>query len=505
MKKPLVYRPLVLGALGILLSILAYYLVPDSEYPKASLVAAMVVLMAFWWVFEVVPIAVTSLFPLILLPIMGVANMQTVGAYYGRPIIFLFLGGFLLALALEKSKLHKRIALHIVSRIGSKPSSLVLGFMIASGFLSMWISNTASVLVMMPIGLSILSEVRERNIDPAIFSSIGVTLMLGIAYAADMGGMATIIGTPPNLVFLELFQQIFPAAPEVGFLQWMLIGLPLSIVFLFMGWVLLTRFIYILPKTQLMEGKSIIDQQIRELGPVRWDEKWAGGVFGLAAILWMTGSDIQIGDAFTLHGWRTMTGLTEASDAVVAIATACILFIIPSKDDIGEPIMDWNTALKVPWGILLLFGGGLAMAGGFQMSGLSEVVGRAFTEMEIGSPITMIIITNTFTTFLTELTSNTAMANLLLPILGKASVVLQLDPRLLMIPATLSASCAFMMPIASPTQAIIFGSGYVSIRQMVRAGIWFNILGIILVTLVFVLLGDLILGIDLNQFPTWAE
>jgi sodium-dependent dicarboxylate transporter 2/3/5 len=491
------------GALGIVAAIVAYYWVPAQPHPQAPKVAAMVMLMAVWWIFEVIPIPVTSLFPLVFLPFFGIADAKTVGAFYGRPIIYLFLGGFMLALGLQKSNLHKRIALQIVRLIGSKPKRLVLGIMIASGLLSMWISNTASVLVILPIALSILKEAGSRTTRKSTVANLGVCLALGLAYAADIGGMATIIGTPPNLVYAELFSQLFPQGPEMGFLSWMMMGLPITLLFMTFGWLLLTRVIFRLPQEALFGSKVVIRKQLRELGPIHRDEIMAGSVFLLAALLWMTGSDLGQEGGFHLRGWRSLLDLPMVTDAVVAIGAASLLFLIPSRDRKGENILQWDVAKEIPWGILLLFGGGFALAGGFEISGLSLIVGNWFEGLSTESPFWLVVSINTLITFLTELTSNTAMTNLVLPILAKASVVLQIDPRLIMIPATLSASCAFMMPVASPTQAIVFGSGYVSIKQMIRAGIWFNVLGILLVTFFFLILGPLVLGISLTEAPEW--
>lgn len=476
---------LSLGILGIGLAFLTYWLVPGDLYPQAPIMAGIVVLMAVWWILEVIPIPVTSLLPIFLIPLFNIADAGTVGAYYGRPIIFLFLGGFILAIGLQESGIHRRIALKVVQFVGSSPKQLILGFMIASGFLSMWISNTASVMVMLPIGLSIMDGVQGKIKDKKLLRNFGISLMLGIAYAADIGGMATLIGTPPNLIFLEMYAQLFPDAPVIGFLDWMMIGLPLSIVFMGSGWFILTHFIFRFPKTALFEGSIGIDQQLKNLGPMRRDEKWTGLIFLTAAVLWMTGSDIHISESFIIHGWRTILNLPFVSDSAVAVAMSALLFLIPSKERKGKALLTWDKARRIPWGILFLFGGGFAIAGGFEISGLSKLVEGLFSELPPMSSIAIIAIVAIFVTFLTELTSNSAITNLLLPILATASIVLAIDPRLLMITATFSASCAFMMPIASPTQAIVFGSGYVSIKQMMRVGIWFNLLGVVLIIILF--------------------
>ena len=504
--KALFLKKWVQGSIGLGIAALVYFLIPGEQYPKAPITGAIVVFIALWWAMEVIPIPVTSLFPLVLFPAFDIADMTTIGANYGRPIIFLFLGGFLLAIGLQKSGVHQRIALHIVNKVGRKPGSLVLGFMISSAFLSMWISNTATVIVLLPIALSVIETIKMKESSSPVLMTFAVALMLGIAYAADIGGMATVIGTPPNMVFIELYTQLFPQAPEIGFLQWMLMMMPMAILFLFIGWFMLTHMIFRLPRTSLFSGKSTIDKMLKQLGHIRWDEKMAASIFGLAALLWLTGSDLRLTDDIQISGWRTLCNLQGVADGAVAIAASSLLFFIPSKDRPGRYLLQWRHATKeVPWGILLLFGAGFAIATAFEISGLSVVVGDWFKSFQFRSPVMLIASISTILTFLTEITSNTAMANLILPILANASIALEMDPRLLLIPATISASCAFMMPVASPTQAIVFGSKYVTIRQMIRAGIWFNILGIILITLCFLFVGTGVLDIELSGLPDWAK
>ncbi len=483
------------GLLGIIIAATTYYLVPSIEFPQAPLMAAIVVIMAVFWIFEVIPIPVTSLFPLVLFPAFEILDTKTTALFYGKDIIFLFLGGFMLAQGIQESNLHKRIALNIVKIVGSKPANLVLGFMLATAFLSMWISNTASVMLMMPIGLSLIEEVKESKVSKKFITKFAVAIMLGIAYAADIGGMATLIGTPPNMVFSEVYHTLFPDLLKVGFTQWMMMGLPITIIFLASGWLLMTKIIFRMPKAKIFKNSSLIKELITDLGKISRDELLSGIVFLIAALLWITGSDVTLSDNITLHGWRSNFGLEQVSDASIAIGTAVLLFIIPSKNKPKETLLTWKKAKTLPWGILLLFGGGFALAGGFTSSGLSNLIGNLFTEITVDSPLIIVIIVCIVLTLLTELTSNTATTNLILPILAKASVVLGIDPRFLMIPATLSASCAFMMPVASPTQAIVFGSGHVKIKQMIKAGVLFNILGIIIVTGVFFLLSKYVFGI----------
>ena len=485
------------GVLAIVLATFCYAVVPSVEYAQAPIMAAIVTLMAIFWIFEVVPIAITSLFPIFLFPLFGILDTKSTALFFGKEIIFLFLGGMMLAQGLENSNLHKRIALNIVKIVGSQPARLVLGFMLATAGLSMWISNTASVMVMMPIGLSIIKEIKDVKDANKFLSKFAAALMLGIAYAADIGGMSTIIGTPPNMVFMEMYHELFPEMPQVGFTQWMLMGLPIAILFLVTGWLLMTQVVFRMPKGKIFDGDHVIKSLIHDLGKIRRDEMIAGCLFLSAAILWVTGADITISESFTIRGWRSTFGLEMVSDASIAIATSIFLFLIPSKDRPTEKLLTWNKARELPWGILLLFGGGFAIAGGFNSSGLSNIIGDLFVHLEIDSPILIVIIVCLVLTFLTEITSNTATTNLILPILAKASAVLGLDPRILMIPATLSASCAFMMPIASPTQAIVFGSGHVKIKQMIRAGILFNLWGVAIITVVFYLLAKFVFGIDL--------
>lgn len=474
-------------AIGVIAALLVFWLVPHEIHPKAPLMAAIVILMAVWWVLEVIPIPVTSILPILLFPLFGISSVADVGVFYGRPIIFLFLGGFMLALGLQESGVHKRIALKLIGIIGSSPKRLILGFMVSAGFLSMWISNTASVMVMLPIGLSIMESVRQEMTDERLFRNFGICFMLGIAYAADMGGMATLVGTPPNLIFLEMYGQLFPDAPVIGFLDWMIIGLPLSLIFMASGWFILTHFIFKMPSENLFKKGVGINAQLNDLGKMNRDEKASGLIFLMAALLWMTGSDIRLTDTAVIHGWRHLLGMEMVNDSAVAVGASMLLFIVPSQKRKGA-LLTWEKAKTVPWGILLLFGGGFAIAGGFKSSGLSELTANLFAEMPPMAPLAVVALVCVCVTFLTELTSNSAITSLLLPILATGAVVLDVDPKLLMIPATLSASCAFMTPIASPTQAIVFGSGYMTIKEMMRTGIWFNLLGVVLMMIFFTII-----------------
>lgn len=505
------------GPLAALVTLGVVYLLDAEADAQVGRMAAIASWMAVWWVTEAIPIPVTALLPLVLMPVLGIQPIKEVAPHYGASVIFLFLGGFLLALGLQASGVHKRLALWIVHVVGDRPRQLVLGFMLASGFLSMWISNTATVMVLMPIALSVLEAVQARNTNPEPFAgegdsgrpperwepgpvgTLGVTVMLGIAYAADIGGMATLVGTPPNLSYSRVLTQLFPEAPAPGFLEWFLLGFPLSVVFLGLGWLLLTRVSFRLPNVELIGGRQVVEGMRKELGPLRRDEVVTSVVFGLTALLWLTRGSKGI------PGWGWLFEAGYVDDAVVAVLLAMTLFVIPSKDRPGERLMEWPMAKQVPWGMLLLFGGGFALAGGFKASGLSSWVGGGLVALDGTSPLVVVTVVCTVLTGLTELTSNTATTEMVLPILAEAGKALGTDPRVLMIPATLSASCAFMMPVASPTQAIVFGSGWVPIRSMVRAGIWFNVLGVVLVVVVFWALSGLTMGIDPAVVPDWAR
>ncbi len=493
-----------LALAGVVAALLLAFIDPFGAGPEVARMAAVGLLMAWWWVFEVVPIPITSLLPLVLLPSLSIQGLKPVAAAYGKPVIFLFLGGIILAIGLSRCRLDRRLALHIVSRIGSRPARLVLGFMVATALLSMWISNTAAVMAMLPIAMSVLSEAGERGVHKEELKRIGTATMLGIAYAGNIGGMATPIGTPPNLVFIEMLTKLFPNAPPVSFGNWMMLGLPIVAVFITVGWLLLTRVIFRLPAAEVMGDSGAIKQALVGLGAWRRDELVTGGVFLLTALLWMTGSDIRMGDALTIPGWRSLADLPAVKDASVAVAGATMLFILPSADRPGEALMDWKATAEVPWGLLLLFGGGFALAGGFGASGLSREIGAAVVPLDGIPTVVLLAITCTVRTFTTELTSNTATTTLVLPILGQAAPALGLDPRTLMVPATISASCAFMMPVATPPNAVVFGSGWVRIRDMARAGLVFNLVGVVLITAIFWLVGPAALDMAIETVPAWA-
>lgn len=536
-----------LAFLGILL-----FLDLDPQNPAATRMVAIVALMAIWWITEAIPLAATALLPIVLFPLMGImrgrelpaANkidlstasfngdfsaadfdiiFPNVANQYMDWIILLFMGGFIIAIAVEKWSLHKRIALHILKVIGGQPHRLVLGFMVATGFLSMWLSNTATALMMMPMGMSLIllyEELNEKTIAEGGTVSdrapnFALTLLLGIAYSASIGGFATLIGTPPNGVLITQMSQLFPDAPEITFSSWMLFALPMSAVFMVLAWLVLTRFVFPLPATTPFSGKDFIKGEIEKLGPMAVEEKRVGSVFALAAILWMTRKDRLFGAEVDVFGWSHYLDQLLLSvgsspvgylidDGTVSIAMALLLFILPAGKQTGGRLLDWEDTKKVPWGILLLFGGGLALAKGFSTSGLSfYIASQLQTVLGDASPLAIVIGTSGVVTGLTEVMSNTATISLAVPIMASMAQAIGVHPLLLLIPSTLAASCAFMLPVSTPPNAIVYGSGRVPIMKMVVAGFWLDLLSIVLLTVFVYTLGHLTFGV-LGEFPDWA-
>ncbi|MBK9175229.1 MAG: SLC13/DASS family transporter [Flavobacteriales bacterium] len=479
---------------GPLLALVVFALMRHHG-PQPAAMAGLVAWMALWWITEAVPIPVTSILPLVLYPLLGIDDVPATAAHYGKEIIFLFLGGFIIALGIERSGLHKRIALHIVVRLGGSPSRLVLGMMVACAVLSMWINSTATTLVMLPIALSLIDD---EDAPITVRQRMTVPLLLAVAYGATIGGMATPVGTPPNLVFLELWRQLFPAKESIGFGEWMSVGLPFAAVFITCGWLVITRLAFKVGIEMLGEADTV-KQRLKALGSASMDEKRAGFVFGAVALLWMTGDDLRLGEAFRLPGWRGLTGFTAVSDAAVAVAGAVLLFIIPTSsrgrkrhdaysthEPVGGTLMDWTFAeQRVPWGILLLIGGGFALASGVDKAGLSSIIGESMAGLGT-LPLPLLIgAVALIVCLLSELGSNTATASLVIPILAAMAQRWGMDPQSILWPATLAASLGFMLPVASPMQTIVFGTGRIPMPQMVKAGVWMDLIGVLLLMLFF--------------------
>ena len=420
----------------------------------AALTLSIAIWTALWWIFETVPIPVASLIPLAFLPMFGILSPQTVGEKYGHPLVLLLLGGFLLSKAMERSGAHRRIALMMVNACPKGDKFLILGFMIATAFLSMWISNTATTLMMLPMALAVVNGSKNKKLT--------MPLLLGIAFAANVGGIGTPIGTPPNLVMMAAYKDL--GFQELSFSDWMRFGLPVSIIMTLVLWAWLARGVSGTGSISLPHPGNWQKAELRTLS-----------IFALTALAWITRSE-------PFGGWKTWLDLPQANDASVAFIAVIILFCLPNGEKKGERLLDWKTANQIPWGMLVLVGAGLCLGEGFKQSGLSESIASALSGVENLPTIGLILGICLLVTFLTEMTSNTATTNLLMPILGAAAVSANLDPKLFMIPAALSASCAFMLPVATIPNAIVFGTGKISVKRMATEGFVLNLIGAGVVT-----------------------
>lgn len=467
---PLRWTGLILGPILFLLILL--FLKPEGLSPEGVAVLASTVWIAIWWVTEAIPIPATSLLPIILFPLTNAVTTSVVTGAYADNNIYLFMGGFMLALALEKWNLHKRIALTIISVVGTSPNALIGGFMIATAFLSMWVSNTATAMMMLPIATAVIFKMNEslkETKDPRIAENFSKALLLGVGYAASIGGLATLIGTPPNLIFATYAKEIFGV--EISFAKWMLFGLPLSLVILIFCWFYLTKIAFRVNVKNIPGGLEVIREEKKALGKAGLEEKIVLTIFVATALLWVLRSFIfGEGKLFEL----------ALDDTIIAILAAIVLFIIPARD--GKALLGWEDAVKLPWGILLLFGGGLAIAKGFTETGLATWLG---TQLEVlkGAPMILVVLAvTTLVIFLTEFTSNTATATMMFPIMGALAVAIDVHPYTLCIAAGLAASCAFMFPVATPPNAVVFSSGYIKMMDMAKAGLWLNIVCIFIIT-----------------------
>ncbi|MDH5526016.1 MAG: SLC13 family permease [Nitrospirota bacterium] len=505
--------------IGLIAGPLVFLLVwalPQAEglSPAGQRTAGVALWMAVWWITEAVPIYVTGLVPLVAFPMLHILKAGEMASAYGHYLIYLFMGGFMLARAIERWNLHERIALQIVSKVGTSPRRLILGMMVATAFLSMWISNTATALIMLPIGLAILNEAAliggTRVEDDPDLLRTATAMMLGVAYAANIGGMGTLVGTAPNVVFVGQLGQIFPDAPEISFLDWMQVALPLVLVFIPLTFFYLTRVAFPIHRSELPGGRTVIATKLAELPPLKGPELRVAWVFLAAALLWIFRKTIDLGFA-SIPGWADLLSVGAwVNDATVAVLAALALFVIPSgtptqgENTGNRRLLDWETASTIPWGLLVLFGGGLALAAGVGKTGLSEWIGGAFSGLSTLPLVFTVLMICLLVTFLTEITSNTAITTLFMPVLAAVAVSVGENPILFMLPAALSASCAFMMPVATPPNAIVFGSGYVRIRQMAMAGLSLNLIGAVLITLVIYLLAMPVFGIDGGVIPDWT-
>ncbi len=487
--------------LGPVVFVFILFLDLEPGKPVATRMAAVALLMAVWWITDAIPLAATALIPMVLYPILGIMTGKAIAPEYVNSTIFLFVGGFMIALAMERWNLHKRIAFLIILFIGGGPSRIILGFMVAAGFLSMWISNTATAIMMLPIGMAMVLQM-EDEFGIGKSHNFTLALMLGIAYACSSGGIATLVGTPPNLVLQRVFELTFPKAPPITFGQWFLMGLPLSIVMGVTVWLLLTKVFCKLPEG-LKVDRDVVKNGYKKLGPVTYEEKVVTIIFVCTALLWIFRKKLVLGFA-TLPGWSCLLPFPEMiDDGTVALFMAIILFFLPAKGG-STRIIDESIFWKLPWNIVLLFGGGFALAKGFQSTGLSTLIGNKMIGLSDIPPIAMVAVVCLLLTFLTELTSNTATSQMILPVLASLAVAVKVHPLFLMIPATLSCSFAFMLPVATPPNAIIFGSKRIKIIEMARVGFFINLIGVLIITFFFYFIGRFIMTVDLNTFPGWA-
>lgn len=461
--------------LGPSLFILLYFFtVPENLSPSGLAIAASTLWVAVWWTTEAFPIAVTSLLPILLFPLSGGLSMKETVLGYSHPIIYLFIGGFILAIAIEKWNLHKRIALNIISLIGDSKKKIILGVMLACAFLSMWISNTATTVMMLPIGLAIIKQVKTNTKD------FGVALMLSIAFSASIGGVATLIGTPPNLILAANIQEKFQI--ELGFLEWMQIGLPFSMLLLTICWVYLTQIAFNF-SSEPNQSITTVKEELKNLGAMTVEEKRVLTIFILTAFAWLSRSYLQ-------------NFIPQLNDSMIALGAMFLLFFIPSKDK-AHKLISWKEAEQLPWGILLLFGGGISIANGFSSSGLASWLGSQLNLLEHVGLFMLLLCIVASVNFLTEITSNLATTSIILPILIPLAYILDVHPYILMIGATIAASCAFMLPVATPPNAIVFGSGVFKMYDMIKIGFWLNIISIMLLTLITYYLVPIVF--DLSQ------
>jgi len=444
--------------------------IPENE--SANSVIAVALWMVIWWITEAVSISVTALLPLVLFPVMEIMSITDVGANYGSPIIFLFFGGFVLALALEKVNLHKRIALNIIKITGTTPNKVVLGFMIATASLSMWISNTASTVVMLPIAMSVIGLlINDKDGYTKNDQNFALSVMLGIAFSANAGGIATVIGTPPNSVMIGLLENEYNI--EISFLKWMTLGLPFSIILLIISYLVLVKWMFPNRQLKFKASKDVINSELKKLGPISGKEKMVLVIFGITVFLWIFRTLIN----------KIFPGL-GLSDTIISMLAAISLFAVPYNIRKGDFIIQWKDTQKLAWGILILFGGGLALAKGMSVSGIVDIVSNAIATSEISILFTasLLII---LMLFMTELMSNVALVAVLAPVVAGIAIGLDIPIIYLLIPVTIASSCAFMLPMATPPNAIVFASGYIKVHQMAKVGIVLNLIAVVLLILVF--------------------
>mgnify|MGYP006112419105 FL=1 len=469
--------------LGPSLFFIFYFLIHpfDGMNTQSHAIFCSVLWIATWWITEAIPIPVTSLLPLVLFPLTGGLDLKLTASSYGDKIIYFYMAGFFLAIAMEKWNLHKRIALNIINVVGYNKKSMVLGFMIATAFLSMWLSNTSTSIMMLPIGIAIVSQVSLKN--NILNSNFGKVLMLGIAYSASIGGFATIYGTPPNLILLSNIEEYFNLS--IDFFSWFIMAFPLSCILLFICWYYLVNFSFDLSSLSNVSKKTI-SSKLKELGKIKYEEKAVLLIF----IVFILG---------LLSKQFISEFIPQIDDTIIAISIAIFLFLIKSSD--GENnLIEWSDGVKLPWGIILLFGGGLSIATAMKSSGLALWIGELAYNIDSLDLILIVLIIVMIVNFLTEITSNLATVSMLLPILASISISLGIHPYIIMVSATIAASCAFMLPVATPPNAVVFGSGYLKMTDMVKTGLVMNVISIVIVSLYVYFMLPMLWDIDISVF-----
>lgn len=457
--------------LGVAVSLFFYLADPFSVGAPAAKTLAVAALMITWWITEALPLPVVALVPLILFPLLQITTLQAAAAPYAQPLIFLFMGGFMLGLAIEKWHLHRRIALHIIRLTGTSGNRIVLGFILATGLLSMWLSNTATTMMMLPIALSVIQVMKENDRGVGNVSNLALTIMLAIAYASNIGGIATIIGTPPNVNYVGHIRERFGV--EIDFLTWMMLCLPLALLLLFALYIVMVKWLYPNRIKSDLATRQLIRDEIKLLGPMSTAEKRVMIIFAATAMLWITRKFI--------NDWQ---GYFKLDDTIIAMLCAVSLFICPSGtgDGKNDSILEWSDTSKMAWGILLLFGGGISMAIALENAGLIEQLGQWLARFADGGFLLVFVVT-LVSIFISEVMSNVAQVIVFAPVVSSLAVAIGMDPLLLGIPMTLGASCAGMLPIGTPPNAIVFASGHIRLRQMVKAGFVMNIVAVFLISL----------------------
>ena len=493
----------IIGGLLVFVLIALIPLDPAAVPHPAQLAAAVTGLMVIWWVTEAIPIYATALVPLVVFPLLGILSPTAAAVSYGNETVFLFMGGFFIAAALVRWNLHRRIALRVIGLAGSETKKLVLGFMVATAFLSMWISNTASAMMMIPIALALVSTLMPGVMTEGEQDGrrqFATCLLLGVCYSATIGGMATLIGTPPNAILVAQTSGIFPGAPGIDFFSWMTFAVPFMALFLLIAWFWLTCVTNRHMPEMISGSRDMIGDELKKLGPLTTAEKWTLLVFICVAIAWIVRTPKVIG-SLVIPGITTY--IPGVTDATIAIGGALVLFMLPADAKRGIFTLDWESAKSIPWGILILFGGGICLSEGIISSGLAELIAHSFIILAVLPLYAIIFLMVLFIIFLNEVVSNTAMASIMIPLMAITSVSMGINPMMLMVPAALATSLGFMLPVGTPPNAIAYGTGYISTKEMARAGFALNIIGCVLITLFMTFVIPAALGIS-PELPAWA-